>query len=465
MPERLQQASAQPARPVPPGRRLAHRTRTSGGRSRSGLALATVASLLLALVGGLLPVSPSAAQDPQLQRDEIRRQQAAVAAELSELTATDDELEQGVATLEANLRAQQAKLADARRAVEDAQHHVDELTARIADQEREVAALEAVVRRQAIERYINPDTSLDNADLLLQAKDSGVGTMRRALANSVTANDRDALDRFRTLRAELDAEKIEVAQAGEDARNAAAAAEAQTHEVEQAITDHDRVKRALEARIAEFRAEAASLASEDAALTETIRRAEAEQQARLAAEEQARLEAERTRLLPPPTIVVSTTVAPSTTTTATAPTPTVKPGTSTTTTSHPTTTTTTPTGGNHVSWPVAGTVTSEFGSRWGQVHTGIDISAPSGTPISAGKGGTVIVAGFNGGYGNLVVVDHGNGFTTAYAHMSAISTNVGARVSQGQVIGAVGSTGHSTGPHLHFECRINGVAQNPRNFL
>ena len=458
MPERLQQASEHPAR------RSSRGPRRTG---RPGPALATVASLLIALLTGFAPVTASAApQDPQQQRDDIRRQQAAVAAQLDELTATDQELEQGVATLEANLRAQQAKLADARRAVEDAQHHVDELTARMADQEREVAALESVVRRQAIERYINPDTNLASADLLLQAKDSGEGAMRQALANSVTANDRDALDRYRRLRAELEAEKHEVTQAGDDARRAAAEAEAQTHEVERAITDHDRVKQALTARIAEFQAEAATLNAEDAALTETIRQAQAEEQAR----EAARVEAERAALLPPPTILPSTTTTvPSTTTTATAPTPTtiVVPGSSSTTTTRPSTTTTVPApGGTRVAWPVAGTVTSEFGTRWGAMHPGIDISAPIGTPVSAAKGGTVIVAGFNnGGYGNLVVIDHGNGFSTAYAHMSSISTSVGAKVSQGQGIGAVGSTGHSTGPHLHFECRVNGAAQNPRNFL
>lgn len=460
MPERLQHALTTPPR----------RPRNAG---RSGLAVATVASLLLALITGLFPASASAAPgDPHQQRDEIRRQQTQLAAQLDGLKATDDELEQGVATLQANLRAQQAKLADARRAVDDAQHHVDELNAKITDQEAEATALEAVVRRQAVQRYINPDTSLDSAGLLLQAKDSGEGTMRRALANSVTANDRDALDRFRTVRAELDAEKLEVAQAGEDARRTATEAEAQARTVELAITDHDRVKQALDTRIAEFRAEAAGLAADDAALTETIRQADAEQQARIAAEEQARLAAAQAATSTSTTTTAAptttSTLAPSTTT-ATAPVPTTTPGPGTsTTTTRPSTTTTAPTnsGGNHVAWPVAGTVTSEFGSRWGAQHPGIDISAPQGTPISAAKAGTVIAAGgTTGGYGNLVVIDHGNGFSTAYAHMSAVATSVGTRVSQGQLIGYVGSTGHSTGPHLHFECRINGVPQNPRNFL
>jgi murein DD-endopeptidase MepM/ murein hydrolase activator NlpD len=116
-------------------------------------------------------------------------------------------------------------------------------------------------------------------------------------------------------------------------------------------------------------------------------------------------------------------------------------------------------------WPAAGPVTSTFGWRWGRMHEGIDIAAPSGSPIRAAAAGTVIYAGWLGGYGNLVVVDHGGGVSTAYAHMSSIASGTGQGVAQGQVIGYVGSTGHSTGPHLHFEVRINGQAVDPLAYL
>jgi murein DD-endopeptidase MepM/ murein hydrolase activator NlpD len=116
-------------------------------------------------------------------------------------------------------------------------------------------------------------------------------------------------------------------------------------------------------------------------------------------------------------------------------------------------------------WPVSGPVTSGFGFRWGRMHEGIDIGAASGTPIHAAAGGTVIWAGWLGGYGNLVVIDHHNSLATAYGHQSAIATAVGASVSQGQVIGYVGSTGHSTGPHLHFEVRVNGTPVDPLGYL
>ena len=117
--------------------------------------------------------------------------------------------------------------------------------------------------------------------------------------------------------------------------------------------------------------------------------------------------------------------------------------------------------------PVSGTVTSRFGARWGRSHKGLDIGAPKGTPIMAAASGTVVTAsyGYSGGYGNYIVISHGNGVQTAYGHCNSISVTPGQKVSQGQVIGTVGNTGNSTGNHLHLEIRVNGVAQNPQNYL
>jgi murein DD-endopeptidase MepM/ murein hydrolase activator NlpD len=115
-------------------------------------------------------------------------------------------------------------------------------------------------------------------------------------------------------------------------------------------------------------------------------------------------------------------------------------------------------------WPVSGPVTSGFGWRWGRMHEGIDIGAACGTPIRAAASGAVVYAGWMDGYGNIVVIDHGNGLATAYGHQSAIYVG-GGSVSQGQTIGAVGSTGHSTGCHLHFEVRVNGSPVDPLGYL
>lgn len=118
-----------------------------------------------------------------------------------------------------------------------------------------------------------------------------------------------------------------------------------------------------------------------------------------------------------------------------------------------------------LAWPTTGPVTSPFGQRWGRMHTGIDIGAPEGAPIVAAAAGTVIVAGWADGYGNTVAIDHGGGIATLYGHQSSIAVAVGQQVAAGQVVGAVGSTGRSTGPHLHFEVRVNGTPVDPLGYL
>lgn len=120
-------------------------------------------------------------------------------------------------------------------------------------------------------------------------------------------------------------------------------------------------------------------------------------------------------------------------------------------------------------WPVRGTITSNFGGRnlWGRYdfHLGLDIACPTGTTIKAADGGTVIKAGWSGSYGKLVAIRHDNGYITYYAHNSSILVSVGEKVYQGQAIARAGMTGNASGPHCHFEVRINGTSVNPRNYL
>ena len=116
-------------------------------------------------------------------------------------------------------------------------------------------------------------------------------------------------------------------------------------------------------------------------------------------------------------------------------------------------------------WPLRGPINSPYGSRWGKLHNGLDIGGGTGSSYSAAASGTVTAAGWGGGYGNMIVIDHGNGVSTRYGHSSKLLVSVGDRVEQGETIGLVGSTGHSTGPHLHFEVMINGSTVNPANYL
>jgi murein DD-endopeptidase MepM/ murein hydrolase activator NlpD len=122
-------------------------------------------------------------------------------------------------------------------------------------------------------------------------------------------------------------------------------------------------------------------------------------------------------------------------------------------------------------WPARGWVTSDFGSRLDPytadrvMHQGLDIAAPHGKEVYSPSDGTVVFAGLEGGYGNVIVIDHGYGIKTRYGHLAKILVKPGEKVKRGALIAAVGNTGRSTGPHLHYEVRVNGIPQNPRKFI
>jgi murein DD-endopeptidase MepM/ murein hydrolase activator NlpD len=122
-------------------------------------------------------------------------------------------------------------------------------------------------------------------------------------------------------------------------------------------------------------------------------------------------------------------------------------------------------GSGQLIWPVNGPMVSPFGMRWGRLHAGVDIAVPSGTPIRAADSGNVVLMGWVGGYGNYTCVQHNASMSTCYAHQTSFATSNGAAVSQGQVIGYVGCTGHCFGDHLHFEVRMNGSPVDPMGYL
>ena len=116
-------------------------------------------------------------------------------------------------------------------------------------------------------------------------------------------------------------------------------------------------------------------------------------------------------------------------------------------------------------WPCSGTISSYFGYRWGTLHHGLDIATPIGTPVVAAGSGTVIMAQYYYGYGNYVQINHGNGLVTGYGHLDSFNCSVGQTVNQGDLIALSGNTGHSTGPHCHFEVLVNGEFVDPLSFL
>lgn len=378
-------------------------------RPRSLASVALVAAMVLAAAS---PAGAAGSTTAARKRQEqVRKARADKAKQLNGLKASDAQLDRAVGALSTQVKAQGAKLAAARQAVGAAESAVRQAENRIAATERDMTTLSDAVLDRAVEAYVRPQKSTiaDIAD----SRDLGEASRRASLLRQVANNDRDVIDRLRAAKEDLGIERQKADAARQVAAKRREAERAELSTLQENLKEKARLERALSARIQALSSEIDALAREDAAVTELIRRKSLERASRSA-------------------LVADTGGRVS---------------------------------GAGLRWPVGGPVTSEFGSRWGRLHAGIDIGSGSGTPIRAAKAGTVIFAGSQGGYGNVVIIDHGGGLTTLYAHQSRLGTNDGADVAQGEVVGFVGSTGHSTGPHLHFETRVGGSPQNPRRYL
>jgi len=379
-------------------------------------AAALAAVLVLALA------TPSFA-DPSAdeKREAARLKKADLAAQLNTLRASDDELENAVRALDAGIEVAANTNESAQQALSAAQTGLGTAESKLAETEQRMTELRGRASAAAIRAYVHPggDPFLE----IVRAKDLGEASRRQTLLSTMVSNDRDVVDQMRAARQDQQFEKANLAKARDLAAERRKAAAEKLAGLAKTRADQVRLQTALDGRIASFVAEVDALTREEATLTALLRQRQS-------------------------------------TATATAPAPAPAAA---------------PAGGAQrsdgrvsgagMSWPVRGSVTSGFGFRWGRLHAGLDIAAPSGTPITAAKGGTVILAGSNGGYGNTVIIDHGGGLSTLYAHMSRIGTSDGAVVKQGQQIGGVGTTGNSTGNHLHFETRVGGSPQNPLGYL
>ena len=388
---------------------------------------------LLGLVLALVAAAPAAADDPVRQKASVDARVAALQAQISaskaqegvltsQLSAVADELqsaEDAVSSAEASVSSLEAELSSAQAQLDRLAALLDVQTQRLErlrnEYEKAIAILEARVRAAYIDEPPDMlaflvsassfDEVIDNVELLTR-----IGRQDQRIARQVaTAKARTAAER----RATLQTKRLQAAAVSAIAERTAEARAAR----DQLAAERDRLatvrslKRSALADTRETRAEfvqeAESLAAQSAALAATIRGAQ--QQAGSTGSGQ-------------------------------------------------------PSAAGFI-WPCDGVVTSGFGMRWGRMHEGIDIGCAYGAPNRAAAAGTVIYAGWMSGYGNLVVVDHGNGLSTAYAHASSLAVSVGQSVAQGQTVSYVGSTGHSTGPHLHFEVRVNGVAVDPLGYL
>jgi murein DD-endopeptidase MepM/ murein hydrolase activator NlpD len=381
-------------------------------------------TILIALATALLlvPVGASAERTDQGSLSEARERVRSVRAQLG--TARDE-----VATAEAQLAEAEAQLAELEAAVNEAAAALERQELAVADAEGRLAALETEIGEQretfsqrAADMYKRgvgvPFAAILEAGSMDEALDRG------AYVQALSASDRASLERIIALGIQVDAERERLA----EERDVLAEMKAEQEE--------------LLAEVAELREHRAlQLASAEANVKELEDHLDA---AQADAERIERIIAENEREAREAAAVQASAAAAAGSSGSAAGGSVSRSG--------------------HI-WPRCDRVTSEYGMRWGRMHQGIDINGNTGDPIHASKAGRVIFAGSQGGYGRLILIDHGDGVTTAYAHLSAFSVGQGQSVSQGQRIGSVGSTGQSTGPHLHFETRVNGSPENPRNFL
>jgi murein DD-endopeptidase MepM/ murein hydrolase activator NlpD len=384
----------------------------------------------LGVVGGArsAPSDEKAAVDQRLARAQDRLRQArdresVLTGEVQGYTDRIRVLEARLAPLRARSERLDAELASLRARLDELNVQLAAERRRLAEAEADLARRRLVLGRRLREIYVREDpdpilvllesgsisAAVDTAELL-QAITDRDGIVAEAVERRVN-EVRRARDHIEAVRAEVSSSEQRAEVAASAAREARAGLETRQAGVRKLLSGRQALLAGVKGDRRDIEAEAEGLASRSQKLGDRIRAAQG---------------------LPP---------APSGSVAVGAP------------------------SAAGLVWPVNGTITSGFGMRWGRMHEGIDIAGSSGTPIAAAAAGTVIVAGWVGGYGNMVVIDHGGGISTGYGHMSSLAVSVGQSVGQGTVVGGMGTTGHSTGVHLHFEVRVNGTAVNPLGYL
>ena len=400
-----------------------------------------VALVLLVVAALAAPAFPALAQDDDPvdrqaeiadQLDELHHQSDEADAQEAELVAAYERSQQRarafearIAELDAQLTATQAELVAARARLHEVLDRKQRVArrARVVQERRDEAR--DVLEQQAVAAYMGTADETRLSALLLRAEDARQVLLTSGYAQIVAQRQRDLIDELDDLVAELSRLERRIATAER-----------------KATTMRDGIKRRVDALArdrqaqASARAGAAAEAEAQAGLIAKVRSRKAEVEQRIAELER---ESDAISALLRARQAGQGIV---------------------------------PSGHGVLSVPIPGApITSGFGPRvhpilhTTRVHTGVDFGAASGTPIRAAAAGEVVWAAWRGGYGLATVIDHGNSLATLYGHQSAIAVREGDRVVRGQVIGYVGSTGFSTGPHLHFEVRVNGNPVDPMNYL
>lgn len=400
-------------------------------------------------------------------REQNREDRTELARQIDVLEATDAELIDALDALNEEVEAQKRAIEIARSAVADA------VAAEMAIQDRiqftlaEAEKLRSMTQDRVIAAYVAPRTEgLDEDDLTRQAR-------REALFRYVDLDGRELLDQLRAVEDDLERLYIEAGLQRDAAISAQADLETALQQLQDDVARQESIRAELAELVEHLDEEIAAMAAAEGEINAIIRDAQRE----IAREEALAW-------------LATSSTTTTTTTTTTAP-PVTQPSedggsgddqtTTTIDATDPSATTTTASetgdgqgpGSDQVDliWPTTGSVTSNYGIRkhpitgTERLHTGMDIGNNSGTSIWASDSGTVIFSGRMSGFGETVIISHGSDVTTLYAHMSSRTVTKGATIGKGQEVGKMGSTGFSTGDHLHFEVRINGNPVDPRAYL
>ncbi|MFA5891733.1 MAG: peptidoglycan DD-metalloendopeptidase family protein [Actinomycetota bacterium] len=365
-------------------------------------ALVAALSAFLAIA----PVSPATAYSSS-RLEQTRREIRATRARLSSALRTDAELSAALSLLTSRLNRERHHLSLARGKLSRLDFQISQYQQRLTRLERERKKRGAIIAGRARALYIaGPVTSFQT---IVEARSLEEFVGRAAALDSVAMFDRTVLEDLGRISHEAKQERAQLREARARALSSARDVAARVSVVAEATGAQREARGIVQGRIAAYRKELQAELAEQNRILQLIRQRSGYYSGSM---------------------------------------------------------NTGPPGRMGFAWPTRGrSITSPYGSRHGSFHTGMDIDCRTGDPIAASKAGRVIASEWGGGYGNMVIIDHGSGYTTLYGHMSRSYTREGATVDQHQLVGACGSTGNSTGDHLHFEVRINGNHRNPRPYL
>ena len=403
-----------------------------------------------------LPVAARSVSEIQAEQSEIQSRLDDVNAKISELQGQIDEEEAYQAELseQISLYQQQIALIDEQinaleDQIEEKNAEIDTLQAEISTLEEEIAAKQveidetyALFKERMVALYQAGETS--SLAMLLSSDSFADFVTNVQLMQAVSESDQQLVEKLRTQKEEQQAQKDEKEAAEAEVQAALTQIQEDEAQLVEERSDQQSARESLEAAYAESKTAMQDLEAMKANYEANREEIEAEEAA---------VEAELQQLY--------ASMASSSSSSSS--------GSSGSSSSGSSSNVIVDTGDLSFRWPLPGytTVTSGYGARWGTTHTGIDISGGGcyGSPIVAAESGTVILCQWYSTYGQCIIVDHGGGYSTLYAHMSAYAVSTGDYVTKGQTIGYVGDTGNVTGPHLHFEVRINGATQNPLNYV